>query len=81
MTDNIDRFTDRRAPKLTVIDPNRKPAKKHPSRRHFVDECVEPIDQQELVVRRLTVDIHGFAPFHLRQVRHDGRQRQRGLLE
>src|SRR5512136_2404571 len=50
---DIDRFTPQHTFEPRALDPRREASEQHFRHRHFVDDRVEPFDEQKLKVRRL----------------------------
>ena len=58
MPDDIDLLAPKRPIQPISFDPDRKFRKQHPAYRHFIDDRVEPFDEEQLKIGRGTADAH-----------------------
>jgi hypothetical protein len=80
MAFDVDRFAAQRPREPSVLDPHHELPKQHFPDRHFVDDGVEPFDQQQFEVGRLTLDLNRCLRLDLR-VRDDRGQGASSLFE
>jgi len=81
MARNIDRLTPRTAIELVLRNVHFETGKQHIPNRHFVNQGIEPVDQQQLQVRRFAVHGHFLAGIDTVRVRDHRGKRQRSLFE
>src|SRR5208337_4942793 len=76
-----DRFASCDSMKPMAINADLEVSKNHVSRGHLENDGIKPINEQELCIRRVTFDLHGFLEFDVGRVGHHSRHCQRRLLE
>jgi hypothetical protein len=80
VSDPIDRFAPRRRLQARVLDCHRE-GSDHPPRGHLVHQRVEPVDEKQIVARRLAGNRDRALGAHGAQIGDDARERERSLLE